>query len=639
MKITGEPKTNTVPYSQFGNYENQEITVTGTVHNIRMMSDFAFVILRTARETIQCVYAESFSDYRMPAELKEECAVKLTGKVVAGETRDGGKRYELQIHDIEILSYPADIPPVVITKKQVQCDLNTDLDYRPVTLRNPKERAVFKFQEGIQRGFREYLMSQGFTEIHSPKINFAGAEGGTNVFKLDYFGKQVYLAQSPQLYKQALVAVYERVFEIAPVFEDANIASDHNMLIMNLLHDIAPRHDFLCLLHEKPFAGVNGSGKHNNWSLSDSDGNNLLDPGVTPLDNAQFLVFLAAVLRAVHRHADVLRLGTIGAGNDHRLGANEAPPAIISVYLGEQLSGVIDTIVNGVRHENAPAFMEIGVSSLPPLPVDLSDRNRTSPFAFTGNKFEFRAVGSSQPIAPVNIALNTAMACALDDIATQLEAAVREGASLKDALQELLPRLFREHQNVVFNGNGYADSWPVEAERRGLLNLANTVDALERYDSPEVMNVFLRQNVLSEREMLARQDILLDNYAKNVSIEGAVMLEMIRTRVLPAALSEQSEAAELVARTRAVLGEAEPELERFSALRRHASALAMTAASLEENLAVLHGTEDLHTAARAARDGVLPAMQRCREHCDALERMISAEHWPLPSYAEMLWMH
>ena len=428
-------------------------------------------------------------------------------------------------------------------------------------------------------------------------------------------------------------------FEIAPVFEDANTASDHNMLIMNLLHDIAPRHDFVCLLHEKPFAGVNGSGKHNNWSLSDSDGNNLLDPGVTPLDNAQFLVFLAAVLRAVHRHADVLRLGTIGAGNDHRLGANEAPPAIISVYLGEQLSGVIDTIVNGVKHDSAPAFMEIGVSSLPPLPVDLSDRNRTSPFAFTGNKFEFRAVGSSQSIAPVNIALNTAMACALDDIATQLEAAVREGASLKDALQELLPRLFREHQNVVFNGNGYAETWPVEAERRGLLNLANTVDALERYSSPDVMNVFLRQNVLSEREMLARQDILLDNYAKSVSIEGAVMLEMIRTHVLPAALREQSEAADLVTRTRAVLGEAEPELERFSALRQHASALAMTAASLEENLAVLHGAEDLHAAARVARDGVLPAMQRCREHCDALERMISAEHWPLPSYAEMLWMH
>ena len=207
-------------------------------------------------------------------------------------------------------------------------------------------------------------------------------------------------------------------FEIAPIYEDANIATDHNMLIMNLLHEIAPRHDFICLLHEKPFAGVNGSGKHNNWSISDSEGNNLLDPGKTPLDNAQFLVFLAAVLRAVHKHSAALRLGTVGAGNDHRLGANEAPPAIISVYLGDMLTDVIDTIMNGVTHKPGRTSMEIGVSSLPPLPVDLSDRNRTSPFAFTGNKFEFRAVGSSQSIAPVNIALNTAMACALDDIAT-----------------------------------------------------------------------------------------------------------------------------------------------------------------------------------------------------------------------------
>ena len=218
MFITGETKTNTVAYADFEKYENQVITITGTIHNIRMMSDFAFVILRTARETIQCVYAESFSDYRMSEDVKEECGVKVTGKVVAGETKDGGKRYEVQIHGIEVLSHPAEIPPVVITKKQVNCDLSTKLDYRPVTLRNPKERAIFKLQEGIQRGFREYLTAQGFTEIHSPKINFAGAEGGTNVFKLDYFGKQVYLAQSPQLYKQAMVAVYERVFEIAPVF-------------------------------------------------------------------------------------------------------------------------------------------------------------------------------------------------------------------------------------------------------------------------------------------------------------------------------------------------------------------------------------------------------------------------------------
>lgn len=218
MSITGEIKANTVSYAEFEKYENQVVTIKGTIHNIRMMSDFAFVILRTARETVQCVYAESFSDYRMGEDVKEECAAKVTGKIVAGETKDGSKRYELQIHNIELLSHPAEIPPVVITKKQVNCDLSTKLDYRPVTLRNPKERAIFKLQEGIQRGFREFLSGQGFTEIHSPKINFAGAEGGTNVFKLDYFGKQVYLAQSPQLYKQAMVAVYEKVFEIAPVF-------------------------------------------------------------------------------------------------------------------------------------------------------------------------------------------------------------------------------------------------------------------------------------------------------------------------------------------------------------------------------------------------------------------------------------
>lgn len=218
MAITGEIRKNTVDFADFGKHENEIVTIKGTVHNIRMMSDFAFVILRTARETVQCVYSEEFSSYRMPPELKEECAVKVTGKVVAGEAKDGSKRYELQIHNIEILSHPAAISPVVITKKQVQCDLNTNLDYRPVTLRNPRERAIFKIQEGIQRGFREFLTSRNFTEVHTPKINFAGAEGGTNVFKLDYFGKQVYLAQSPQLYKQALVGVYERVFEIAPVF-------------------------------------------------------------------------------------------------------------------------------------------------------------------------------------------------------------------------------------------------------------------------------------------------------------------------------------------------------------------------------------------------------------------------------------
>ena len=427
--------------------------------------------------------------------------------------------------------------------------------------------------------------------------------------------------------------------ELAPIFTTTNIAADHNQLTMELMQKIAKKHDMVCLLHEKPFAGVNGSGKHNNWSISDSEGNNLLDPGKTPLDNAQFLVFLAAVLRAVHKHSAALRLGTVGAGNDHRLGANEAPPAIISVYLGDMLTDVIDTIMNGVTHKPGRTSMEIGVSSLPPLPVDLSDRNRTSPFAFTGNKFEFRAVGSSQSIAPVNIALNTAMACALDDIATELEATVGSGTSLNAALQELLPRLFREHQAVVFNGNGYSEEWPVEAARRGLPNLATTVDALERYNTPEVMDVFLRQNVLSEREMLARQEILLDTYAKTIAIEASLMLDMSRTQILPVALQEQAAAADLVLKTRAVSTEAAMEEERFTCLRGHTVGLNAALSALEQQLAALRAAADAHTAARIARDGVVPAMQACREHCDALERMLNAAVWPLPSYAEMLWLH
>ena len=262
-------------------------------------------------------------------------------------------------------------------------------------------------------------------------------------------------------------------FELAPMYEQVNIATDHNMLVMNLMRHIAPRHGFMCLLHEKPFEGVNGSGKHNNWSLADSEGNNLLKPGDTPQDNAQFLVFLAAVLRAVHKHAAVLRLGTVSAGNDHRLGANEAPPAIISVYLGDQLAEVVNSFTgNGSCTRKARPTLNIGVDVLPPLPRDYSDRNRTSPFAFTGNKFEFRAVGSAQSIAPANIAINAAVACALEDIADRLEAVTASGKELNLAVQELLSDLFTEHAPIVFNGNGYTDEWPLEAARRGLPNYA-----------------------------------------------------------------------------------------------------------------------------------------------------------------------
>jgi glutamine synthetase len=417
------------------------------------------------------------------------------------------------------------------------------------------------------------------------------------------------------------------------------------MLTMNLMRHLAGRHGFVCLLHEKPFAGVNGSGKHNNWSLCDSDGVNLLNPGSTPHDNAQFLVFLAAILRGVHKHSIALRLGTVGAGNDHRLGANEAPPAIISVYLGEQLTEVLENMTSSGDAKSSKSaksgFMEVGVSTLPPLPVDLSDRNRTSPFAFTGNKFEFRAVGSSQSIAPVNIALNAAMACALDDIATMLEASLSAGKELNEALQELLPKLFKEHMPVVFNGNNYTESWTKEAARRKLPNLTNSVAALERYSDPEVMNVFLRHGILSEREILARQEILLEHYAKTLRIEGHVLSDILRAQVLPQCLQAQTKAADAVIKARAIVGDkgAKSEEDGFTLLRSHITALRSGAEKLEKAVRQAENTEEALEQAKAGRDAILPAMEECRGHADILERLVEDGLWELPKYAELLWVH
>ncbi len=430
-------------------------------------------------------------------------------------------------------------------------------------------------------------------------------------------------------------------FELAPLYEECNIATDHNMLTMNMLRHTAAEHGFVCLLPEKPFAGVNGSGKHNNWSLCDSEGSNLLNPGNTPLTNAQFLVFLAATLRAVHKHGMALRLGTIGAGNDHRLGANEAPPAIISVFLGSMLTDVLDALISGqAQKEGASCFMEIGVDVLPPLPKDNSDRNRTSSFAFTGNKFEFRSVGSSQSVAPVNITLNAAMACALDDIATELEASVKSGTELTEALQSLLPRIFSEHMPIVFNGNGYSEEWPKEAKRRGLPNLSNTVDALECYSYPEVMDVFLRTNVLSEREMLARQEILLETYVKLINIEANVCASMVRESIIPVGLRAQKEAAELVMQTRAVLGTKDtlPEEGRFMALRNVCLELEKSLKALEAARSNEQHTDTLDHA-RYMRNTLIPAMDECRKHADTLELMVEDATWPFPRYAEMLWIN
>ncbi len=427
-------------------------------------------------------------------------------------------------------------------------------------------------------------------------------------------------------------------FELAPLYEEANIATDHNMLIMNMLKATAEEHGLVCLLHEKPFAGVNGSGKHNNWSLSDSEGHNLLDPGETPLENAQFLVFLAATLRAIHKHADVLRLGTIGAGNDHRLGANEAPPAIISTYLGDLLTEVIETIIAGGKTlSSQKRDIAIGVSSLPAFPRDYSDRNRTSPFAFTGNKFEFRTVGSSQSVAPVNIALNSAMAHSLNYMADQLENYIQKGKNINEALQEFLPITFKEHLPAVFNGNGYSKEWPKLAAERGLLNLQNTVDAVKLYNTPAVREVFEKTGVLTEREILARQEILFDTYAKNISIEAHVMLSLLREKILPVVQTAQNKLAQLVQNTKQVASDAALEEEMFLNLRSNHHELYQASQELAAALTTLDACSEPEEQAEFALKTILVLMQKCRRAADALEEMVDDKHWPLPKYSKLLW--
>ena len=431
--------------------------------------------------------------------------------------------------------------------------------------------------------------------------------------------------------------------ELAPMYEPCNLATDHNMLTMEILRTTAEEFGFACLLHEKPFAGINGSGKHNNWSLCDAEGNNLLEPGSTPMGNAQFLVFLAAVLRAVHRHSILLRLGTIGAGNDHRLGANEAPPAILSIFLGEPLSKIVSSIAQGKHGENCgweSHSLQVGVSSLPPLPKDISDRNRTSPFAFTGNKFEFRAVGSSQSVAPANIAINTAMACALDDIATELEEAVAKGKPLADAVESCLASLFKEHLPVVFDGNGYSQEWQAEASRRGLPNLKDTVSVLVRYSDEAVMNAFTRHAVLSERELLARQEILLEHYIRDIHVETKLVSSIGRALVLPAGMEWMRRMGELAKLSlELVEGAARPLPEEgyFIKVRGHVLALLEALDRLDARHIEADALEGVIIKAEVARDVLLPIMAECRAHADALELLVDDALWPLPKYNEMLW--
>ena len=424
--------------------------------------------------------------------------------------------------------------------------------------------------------------------------------------------------------------------ELAPVYTDANTACDHNQLTMEIMKKVAGRHNMVCLLHEKPFAGVNGSGKHDNWSLSTDTGLNLFKPGSTPSQNARFLLFLTAFIKGVDEYQELLRCSVANPGNDHRLGAQEAPPAILSIYLGDELTAIVDAIIQGTESEyvdQSKNILSIGVDALPPIPQDTTDRNRTSPLAFTGNKFEFRMLGSSQSITGPNITLNTIMAEELSQFADRLEGAADFNAELHELIRDTL----RAHQRIIFNGNGYEDAWVEEAGRRGLSNLACTADALQTYLKPRHVELFSKHNVFTEEELAARNEIHLQNYCEVVGIEARTMIDMVKRNIFPAVIRFSGDVARAVGCKKAALpdldcSDEEALVRRLSGLS--AEMMRQTAA-LEAALAGVQFA-DAYEAAHYYKYTVFAIMDALRAAVDSLEVITSAEYWPYPSYTDLL---
>jgi len=427
-------------------------------------------------------------------------------------------------------------------------------------------------------------------------------------------------------------------YEIAPLFEEANIGADHQQLIMLFLQKVARKFGMVALLHEKPFAGVNGSGKHTNWSMATDTGMNLLDPGDNPHDNMQFLFFATAVVKAVHRHQDLLRISIASPGNDHRLGANEAPPAIISIFTGEQLEDIFEQLEKGAAERSKQGgLLGLGTPVLPPLPRHAGDRNRTSPFAFTGNKFEFRAVGASQTVSfPVTV-INTIVTEALDEMATLLEQKLEAGKAFEDAVAEVLSETIKEAKAVIFNGDNYTEAWHEEAKKRGLLNLPTTVDALEHLLDEKNVALFEKYGVLNERELESRYEIFLERYFKTINIEGEMTANMAETMILPAAVRYMDTLAESVDRNERLgipSSGARKTLERLS---QTIDELREALDALEKQNAALGG-DTVREKVYHMRDHVIPAMNRVREVADRLELLVAEDYWPLPTYREMLFV-
>ena len=418
--------------------------------------------------------------------------------------------------------------------------------------------------------------------------------------------------------------------EMAPVFETANIATDANQLTMEVMKQVAERHGFACLLHEKPFEGINGSGKHNNWSLSTDTGENLLDPGKTPSENAQFILFLTAIIKAVDDYQDLLRLSVASAGNDHRLGANEAPPAILSIFVGEELEEVINSIIEGRNAKSGSRNkIELGMV-LPKLPQDNSDRNRTSPFAFTGNKFEFRMLGSSFNIACTNTILNTAVSESLSLFYDELSKA----SDFSKALHELVKRELTEHKRIIFNGNGYSKEWEEEAERRGLLNYKKTPDALVHYTDEKNVALFKKHGIYTREELKSREEVLIDEYQKQIHIEALTMIEMLKKAIIPASITYSDKLAKGIAVKKSIGIEAEAEMKICTEIT---DSVASLLSKVEKLSADVESTpDDVYEAARFSADVLIPDMDDARAVADHLETIVDKKEWPMPTYADIL---
>ncbi|MCI6799164.1 MAG: glutamine synthetase III [Spirochaetia bacterium] len=423
--------------------------------------------------------------------------------------------------------------------------------------------------------------------------------------------------------------------ELAPIFNTTNLACDHNQLTMEIMRKVASKHGMVCLLHEKPFAGVNGSGKHNNWSISTNTGKNLLDPGATPESNAQFLLFLCAVIKAVDEYQDLLRISVGTAGNDHRLGANEAPPAIISMFLGDELSAILDALEEGKPYgSHQKEKMQIGVTVLPDFNKDTTDRNRTSPFAFTGNKFEFRSLGSSDSIACANIMLNTAVAEELSQFADQLESS----KDFQKDLHALILKTIKEHKRIIFNGNGYDDAWVKEAEKRGLLNLKSTPEALKHFTDQKNRDLFKKHGVFSDTEINSRFEIQNDNYSKIINIEALTMIDMVKKMYLPVASAYSKELADTIIAKKNAVSSAEDtyEAELLKKISQLTSAIYGKVQTLEKAVVDVKSIEGASEIAMFYKETVFAAMNELRANVDELEGFVPSEKWPVPSYGEML---